>query len=110
MLLSPDTNISFLTGEFLLKLCKDRVSRLNRHLGFECTAGFLYSKGLVKVDAPQGIKGGVEELGSSSDEEFFLTHSPDPVEHTPLYPEDEEDSKELEYLMKRISDYNARNK
>lgn len=108
MLQSSDTNISFLTGEFLLKLCKDRVARFNRHLGFECTAGYLYSKGLLKEAKRTNDE--IEELGSSTDEEYFLNNPSEPVKHTPDFPENEEESNELEYLMKKISDFNERNK
>lgn len=97
-----DTSITFLTGEFLLKLCKGNVARLLRHVSFESAAGFLYSKGLFK-----GAEKPIDPEGDSSDEEFFNSHSVEP-NHTPLVPETEEEEQELEYLMKRISEYNSK--
>jgi hypothetical protein len=79
-----------------------------RHVSFESAAGFLYSKGIFKggvfeADVP------IDPNGESSDEDYFNSN---PVEsssnHTPILPETEEEEKELEYLMNKISDYNAK--
>lgn len=107
LLIVSDTSITFLTGEFLLKLCKENVARFLRHVSFESAAGFLFSKGI--------FKGGVFEAetpidpnGESSDEEYFNSNPEEPTNHTPLIPETEEEVRELEYLMKKISEYNAK--
>ena len=114
-----DTSISFLTGEFLLRLCKGNVERFLGHVGFESAAGFLYSKGLlsnenkVNYSIHKSIDTDIDtESSISSDEEYFKYH-PDHLkleskDHTPIVPETEEEIEELEYLMKRISDYNSR--
>lgn len=114
LLMVSDTSISFLTGEFLLLLCKGNVERFLGHVGFESAAGFLYSKGLLSNENKlKPIEKSEIESSISSDEEYFKSH-PDHLkleskDHTPNVPETEEEIEELEYLMKRISDYNSRN-
>ncbi len=80
-----------------------------RHVSFESAAGFLHSKGLFKDGVFEAGTSSVDPNGESSDEEFFNSNPVVPSDnHTPLVPETEEDFQELEYLMKRISEYNAK--
>ena len=106
--MSTDTSVSFLTGELLLNICKDNVPRFTRHLGFESCAGYLYRKGLLKNGALPSEEV-IDPNGESSDEEYFLAN-PQVLtsNHTPLIPETEEEERELEYLMNKISDYNSK--
>lgn len=107
----PDTSISFLTGELMLNLCKGNVSRFLRHVSFESSAGFLYSKGIFKGGSAFECKESVDPAGESSDEEYFLANPPpsEPTSHTPMMPETQEEADELEYLMNKITEYNSQN-
>lgn len=102
-----DISITFLTGEFLLKLCKGNVSRFIRHVGFESSAGYLHTKGLLKGGAVN-VNSRIDLEGDSSDEEYFALNPLEPTNQSPLEAENEEEAAELEYLMKRISQYNER--
>ena len=91
----------------MLKLCKENVSRFLKHVSFESAAGFLYSKeifkgGVFEAETP------VDPNGESSDEEYFNSHPIEVNNHVPLIPETEEEEQELEYLMKKISEYNSK--
>lgn len=108
LLVVSDTSISFLTGEFLLNLCKDNLARLLRHVGFESAAGFLYSKGILKGGPVFDCESKIDPEGDSSDEEFFLNNPAEPAGHTPLIPETQEEADELEYLMNKITEYNSK--
>jgi len=109
LLVVSDTSITFLTGEFLLKLCKENVVRFLRHVSFESSAGFLYSKGIFKGGCDFECDDEVDPEGESSDEEYFLAHPAEPTNPiTPVMPETLEEADELEYLMKKITDYNSR--
>lgn len=108
LLVVSDTSVTFLTGEFLLKLCKENVTRFLRHVSFESAAGFLFSKGIFKGGFFEA-ETTINPYWESSDEEYFNSTPPEePTNHTPLIPENENDEQELEYLMKKISDYNAK--
>lgn len=102
-----DTSITFLTGEFLLKLCKENVTRFLRHVSFESAAGYLFSKGIFKGGVFKA-ESPIDPNGESSDEEYFNSNPEEPKNHTSLIPETEEEEQELEYLMKKISEYNAK--
>ncbi len=105
LLLSSDTSISFLTGEFLYSLCEGNANRLIRHVGFETLAGYFYSKGILKG---RDLESNIVIEGDSSDEEYFKDHPIEEMEHTPLIPESEEEALELEYLMQKITEYNSK--
>lgn len=106
--MSSDSSISFLIGELLYKLCKEDAQRLTSHIGFESLAGYFYSKGILKGGVHLESSS-VSLEGDSSDEEYFRDH---PVERskdeTPIIPETEEEARELEYLMQKITEYNSK--
>lgn len=97
-----DEKVTLSIGELLFALCKGNVARLIRHVGFGTCAGFLYMKNLLHDQARQ------EDFESSSDEEYFKLH---PQEVQPVLaeiPKTEEEIREFEDLMNRISDFNTR--
>ena len=77
-------------------------------MSFESSAGFLYSKGIFKGGCAFECEGEVDPEGESSDEEYFLKHPAKLADHTPMIPETQEEADELEYLMKKITEYNSR--
>ncbi|TEB19381.1 hypothetical protein C9890_0222 [Perkinsus sp. BL_2016] len=84
-------------------MCKGNTVRLTRHIGFESLAGYFYSKGILKEETIVGV----ESL--SSDEEYFHENPEEEVTNNgSLIPETEEEEAELEYLMQKITEYNAR--
>jgi hypothetical protein len=98
----PDSNLSLSCGEFLFFLCKSQVSRLIAHLGFGACAGFLHMKSLLhNEDQPR-----FHEL--SSDEEYFMAHPAVSELPTVPLPETEDEIKEYEELMAKISEFNSR--
>ena len=106
LLLDLNTNISFLCGELLYKMCKGNTVRLTRHIGFESLAGYFYSKGILNEETIVGV-GQPESL--SSDEEYFHENPEEEAANNgSLIPETEEEEAELEYLMQKITEYNAR--
>ena len=98
----PDSHLSLSSGEFILCLCKGQVSRLISHLGFGACAGFLHMKGLLHSEQTPPA----HEL--SSDEEYFLEHPIVPEASNAPMPETEEEIKEYEELMAKISEFNER--
>lgn len=91
-------------------MCKEKATRLIRHVGFESLAGYFYSKGMLRGnESPIEDEIIAEESTSiSSDEEYFNKFPEELKENTALIPETEEEVKELEYLMKRITEYNSK--
>ena len=109
LLVVSDTSITFLTGEFLYKLCEENVARFLRHVSFESSAGFLYSKGIFKGGSVFECESKVDPEGESSDEEYFLKHPAEGANHTPMMTVTQGEDEELEYLMNKITEYNSRN-
>lgn len=99
---STDEKVILSIGELLLFLCKGNVARLIRHVGFGTCAGFLYMKNLLHDQAHQ------EDFESSSDEEYFKLHPQQLQPPLSEIPKTEEEIREFEELMNRISDFNAR--
>jgi hypothetical protein len=103
LLSRADDNISSCSGELLLELCKGRADRLIRHVGFEHVAGFLFSRNLLN-----SLDGEVANQDASSDEESFKAHPKPQSSASSSQPTSQEEVDELNNLMAKISDYNAR--